>query len=422
MAGKHARLSPSAASIWMNCPGSISITKDLVDKTNKYASEGTAAHQLAEECLARNESPFDRMGEHFEADKQVFMVDTDMATHVQVYVDAVRAKAEEAGQPIQVEQKVSLEYLTKTKDLGGTVDALFADIVFENTLYVYDLKFGKGIVVDVINNPQLMIYAVGALGKYMNADGRSSIEYVEMGIVQPRAFHSDGPVRTYTMLVEDLLEWADNTLLPAVDATYSDNPVFQSGSHCRWCKAKRDQVCPILNQDVYAIAQQSFPEVVESSLPDPKEMDVETLAKVLEGGKIIKSWYEGVCKYAHDRALAGDKIPGKKLIKGFGDRKWLDPGLVERTMGGKYPLIMTVPSKPQLKSVAQVEATLKKEYDLKKKNVDELLARLWEKPEKGLKLVSEDHKAPGVDPLKSSTEEAEGAFDVALDETEDFLN
>lgn len=418
MAGKHARLSPSAATIWLNCPGSILLCKDLPDKTGIYASEGSAAHELAENCLSKGESPFERIGEQLVADKIVFDITEEMAHGVNVYLDAVRSKAEEASQPIQIEQKVSLEYLTKTKDLGGTVDALFADIVLENTLYVYDFKYGKGIVVEVIHNPQLMIYALGALGKYLNKDGRTPIDFIEMGIVQPRAPHADGPVRTYTMAVEDLLEWADNTLLPAVTATYELDPSFCSGDHCRWCKAKRESCCPILNQSIYALAEQTFPDIIEEKLPAPAEMDLETLAKVMEGGSIIKSWYESVLEHAHERAVSGDKIPGRKLIKQEGNRVWIAPETVEKTMSKKYPTIMSAPSAPQLKSVAQVEKVLGADYKLKKDNIAELIGHMWEKPDKGLKLVEDSHKSPEYVPKT----ELSTAFDVVLEESEDFLN
>ncbi len=421
MSGKHARLSPSQSTIWINCPGSIELCKDLPDTTSKFASEGTAAHDLAEQCLTNNESPFDRIGEYIVADKIAFEITEEMASGVEVYLDAVRSLAESVGQPIQAEQSVSLEYLTGTKDLGGTVDALFADIVFENTLYVYDLKFGKGIEVDVVFNYQLMIYALGALGRYLNEDGKCALEYVEMGIVQPRKPHVDGPVRTYVMTVEDLQEWGDNTLVPAAEATYKADATFCSGAHCKWCKANRNLCCPVLNESVYVLAEQAFPEVVQASLPEPKEMDVDTLSKVLEGGKVIESWYKNVKAHALDRALAGDKIPGLKLVKGFGDRAWVAEETVVKTMGKKYPGIMTDPT-PKLKSVAQVEKALKKEHGLKPKNIDELIKHLYEKPEKGLKLVAESNKAEAVDPLLSSAEQAKSSFDVPLESTEDFLN
>lgn len=416
--GKHARLSPSQATIWINCPGSIELCKDLPDTTNKFASEGTAAHELGERCLKYDESPYDHIGGYITADRVAFEVTGEMAQSIQLYVDTIKNLAEAAGQPIQIEQSVSLEYLTGTKDLGGTVDALFADIVFENTLYVYDLKYGKGIVVDVIFNFQLMIYALGALGRYLNEDGKSEVEFIEMGIIQPRAPHSDGPVRTYVMTVEDLQEWGDNTLVPAASATYLDDAPFYSGVHCRWCKAKRALKCPVLNKNVYELAEQTFPDLVSASLPVPAEMDVETLSKVLIGGKIIDSWYKDVVAHAHERAMAGDKIPGKKLVKNEGNRVWIAPETVEKTMKKKYPLILSKPKKPQLLPVAQLEAVLKKEYKLKPKNVDKLIGHMWEKPDKGLKLVDESHKSPSVEPNSGSDDE----FDVILDKKEDFLN
>src|SRR4029077_19641706 len=48
---QHAACSPSSASMWLSCPASVTLTKDMTRPSSKYAREGTAAHKVAEMTL-----------------------------------------------------------------------------------------------------------------------------------------------------------------------------------------------------------------------------------------------------------------------------------------------------------------------------------------------------------------------------------
>jgi hypothetical protein len=70
-------------------------------------------------------------------------------------------------------------------------------------LEVVDLKGGRGVVVEVKGNPQLRTYALGA----MLANPGIDVSHVQVTIVQPRAPHKDGRIRSERFHVADLVEW-----------------------------------------------------------------------------------------------------------------------------------------------------------------------------------------------------------------------
>ena len=94
---------------------------------------------------------------------QQWTVDEEMAEHVQSFVDEVHRRA--VGGMVFPEVFVSLKGVTERFDIdgmeGGTVDALIYHAE-ERLLEVVDLKYGTGVVVEVENNTQLLMYALGA--------------------------------------------------------------------------------------------------------------------------------------------------------------------------------------------------------------------------------------------------------------------
>lgn len=193
----HAKLSPSGAHRWMTCPGSVVLEAAYPDEGSVFADEGTAAHTLAAWCLTDGLPADQYLGEVIYVGQRQFTVDKAMAGHVANYVKLVRELAE--GGKLLVERKVPIGHLTGEEGATGTSDAV---IIKGDTLTVVDLKYGMGVPVDALENPQLQMYALGAYEAYsVLADFKQVSMYIHM----PRLNY----VSEYHVPIADLLAFAD---------------------------------------------------------------------------------------------------------------------------------------------------------------------------------------------------------------------
>ena len=293
----HAQLSPSSATRWMSCPGSVALTKGMLDTSSKYADEGTDAHELAALCLETNTDAVAYLGRVL---TEGHTVDDDMARHVQSYVHYVRDLAE--GGALLVEQRLPIGNLTGEKDAHGTTDAL---ITHPDELTVADLKYGMGEPVQADNNPQLQIYALAALRQYELA---YDFKTVRMVIHQPRL----GAVSEWVQTVEELEAFAVRVAEAAQYTEDPDAPLVPSTKGCRWCKAKA--TCPALRAEVDALF-----EVVPEAAPE------DTLATAMSKVDLVDAWSKAVRAETERRLLAGEPVNGFKLVQGRrGARAWGD--------------------------------------------------------------------------------------------------
>jgi len=197
----HAKLSPSAADRWMTCPGSVVLSEGMPEKSSTFAEEGTCAHALGEACLLNALPTAAFIGLPFEYEdhgvKKTVIIQQEMADAVQVYVDDVNATVDaNEGAVLHVEERVHV-----SKEVHGTADAtVWAPVLAE--LFVKDYKHGAGVPVEIDGNLQLKIYALAALLTFKYPARR-----VTATIVQPRCPHSDGPVRSVTYDVVELLDF-----------------------------------------------------------------------------------------------------------------------------------------------------------------------------------------------------------------------
>ncbi len=311
---EHARLGASNSATWLNCTAS----PDLIDrlgaerKASFYSTEGNAAHDLAERML-RGEAW--AIGEEQEYDGYLHTFTKEMARHVQVYVDeCVDYLMSGSTVTHGIEARVHLDPLwldsfeVVPESMFGTADfwALNGD-----TLVLRDLKYGKGVGVEVKGNTQLMYYALGVyLG--LARHHKNLVEWVDAGIVQPRFNHPDGPVRSLRMHLDDLLHWAEGTLKQTVDEIHADKVRFKSGAWCRWCPASGS--CQHLAHKAQKNAQ-----IVFGSLDNAE------LGAVLDELDMVSKWVNSVRAEASQRIERGQDIPGWKLVDKRAIRKWANP-------------------------------------------------------------------------------------------------
>jgi len=231
--GEHSRLSPSSAYIWANCPGSVSLGRNLAASAETpEAEEGTRAHEAARIRLETGVLPPG--------------LPDDMAEHV---MEFVRFVENTAGGQIFCERRL---YATGVHaEVWGTCDAYVLD--YEHKVArVYDFKYGWGLV-EAFENPQLIAYANGMVN-YAGEDWR-----FELSIIQPRPRHRLGPARTWRLTASEVRAYGERLRAAALEAL-GYNPRAIVGRHCKYCPAR--SVCPALQSaalDAVELAQQAIP-------------------------------------------------------------------------------------------------------------------------------------------------------------------
>jgi len=313
---KHAALGASSSHRWINCPGSVRLYEKLEQvegQPSEHAIEGSAAHALAERCLKMEKLPSTYLGTAIYGD---VVVDSDMIEAVTMYLDVCYEAAVSAA--IWVEQQFSLDALDPPAPMFGTADFI-AYKLNEKLLRVVDLKYGKGVFVDVVDNPQLMYYALGALLLLEKMMPGSEVSKVQLTIVQPRIDHVDGKVRTIEYTLEELQEFALD-LLDAAERTTDPNAPLSTGSWCRWCRAA--PICVAKANESLAVAQQEFGVTEQSGPPAPETLSPEELQWVLERIPDLEEWARQVRAHATEVLESGGAVPGFKLVNKRAYRHW----------------------------------------------------------------------------------------------------
>jgi len=406
---EHSPIGASSASRWMTCPGSVKLSRSAPTSTsNKYAAQGTAAHEVLEKCFPHGD-PFDYVGRVM---SNGWTFESEDAEAVLSAMDAIKEHVDgsilhipfpERDWSYKLEERVDLREIHK--DLFGT-----ADIVLESKdgkkIKIIDYKHGTQSV-EVENNTQLKYYALGAImgrcrDKYDPCtfeDVLDEYEEVEIAIAQPRCDHHDGPFRTWIFSREAMKDFMLE-LGVAVLATEDDNAPLEDGSHCRWCPALA--LCPRISGQAMEVAQQDFRAIsdpVNLHLPDAGTMSPGMVAKILRFEPLFTDWLKAVEAYGSFLAHEGEEIPGHKLVKRKANRQWKDQEQVTGILGTMFSEDELYIKK--LKSPAQVEKLMGKN---KKAIADYVFA-----PDNGLTLVADS------DRRKAVTVDNTDKFDVITD-------
>lgn len=303
----HALLSASAAKRWINCPPSVRLTEGMPDKPSEYAAEGTLAHALAELKLRRKFEvmPKSKYTKAFDAIKADPAYNAEMDGYTDDYLDYILSIAHRYNKtkPYVVIEK-QLNYSHIAKDGFGTSDAV---LICKNDLHIIDFKYGKGVPVSAEDNPQLMLYALGAVAEY---NFLYDIQNVFLHIVQPRI--SDG-ISSWEISCADLTAWGDS-IKPIAEQAYNGEGGFKCGDWCRFCKAKA--ACRARTESFFAL---------EADAKIPKELltDAE-IGEVLTRAQTLKNWVSDLEEYALNAILTGTDIAGWKAVEGRSNRRISD--------------------------------------------------------------------------------------------------
>lgn len=305
----HARLSASGAKKWINCPGSIQLEENFEDKPSQFAEEGTNAHALGEAKIRLATKEYNRTKYH-NAIRNLEITE-DMEDYAESYKNYVIKRYNSALQKtpdaiLMLEQR--LDFSKYVPDGFGTGDAV---IIAEGKLEIIDLKYGKGVEVSAVDNPQLRLYALGA---YEAFDMLYGFDTVEMTIYQPRLDN----ISSESISVAELLEWGESVKKAAQLA--NDDSVIEcvAGKHCDtgFCKAR--PVCRAYAEERQKMAVYDF--------KPPAMLTVAEIADIIEQSASLEKWAKLVCDYALEQAYKhGVEYPGYKVVEGRSNRKYSKP-------------------------------------------------------------------------------------------------
>lgn len=374
----HSPLGPSGAERWLNCPGSVNATKHLADVYSDYAAEGIFAHYISELARIEKKEAKEYIGTKSEDGK--FECDKEMANAVQYFLEYIdQFECEEE----LIEQRVN--YNAWVDDGFGTLDA---GLLNDGTCMIIDLKYGKGVQVWAEDNPQLKLYALGVFQEYGHLYG---IEKFKLCICQPRLDHVD----EWTISIESLLTWAEETVEPTADMAITDDAPFQAGEWCRWCKIRA--TC---KTRAAAVKEALLDEIQD--IRDPNEMGNEELGECASLVPIIQSWCKDIMALVEKQVVAGEKIIGAdglpfKMVEGRSNRKWIDEDAAERAMRN-YKFKVAQIFKRTLISAPEFEKLAGKNHPIMKNHV---------------------HKPQGKPVLVPGSDKRE-PFQTSIDELEDL--
>lgn len=301
--GTHALLSPSAAHRWMNCPPSACLEREFPSSSSEVAAEGTAAHALCEHKLRkflklRSKRP------------QSDFEDDEMDRCSNDYVLFVQERMREITSPmVLVEQRLDLTRYVP--EAFGTADCI---IVGGDRLHIVDFKYGMGVLVEAEHNPQMMLYALGALELL---DGIYDIQKISVSIFQPRREN----VCTWSLPKEELLRWARDDLVEKACLAYAGEGEYCAGEWCTFCRASVR--CRARAEEKLRLAREEF------SLPSL--ITDEEIEEVLGEIPDLIKWANAILVYATDAAINHGKAwKDFKVVEGRSVRKYKDEDAVAR--------------------------------------------------------------------------------------------
>ncbi len=426
--GGHSVFSPSFSAAWLWCSGSLLPNLLAKDGGSEDAAYGTVGHSVGEEWLKTGERPDYRLSSTViieEGDNRFeVVIDHEMIEYVSQYVVWCR----DLPGDHYVEKRVYFSEITPIPKQGGTADHFACE---HKKLTITDLKLGQGVMVfaaedlsdprwgwrdakgeiHINGNTQAMLYALGAIFEY---DWMYGFEEIVIRIAQPRLGH----FQTWTTTKAEILAFADWAKVRALAAWQPDAPRRASIKACRWCKITA--TCPAVVAIAHELADGTFDDLDAeitstsvvtvdpahlSTLPQVNLLTTEQMAKLLPFRSMFEKWFNAIDAELESRALAGEQVPGMKLVESRSFRRWTDEEHAADKLGERLGRDLY---KTTIISPAQAEGVLMK-TGLKKKEAEKIVAPLVSKPP----------GKPTLAPISDSRERLGAAADQCFDDLDD---
>ena len=363
--GNHALLSASSSHRWLNCPPSARLCEGYDDKGSNFAAEGSDAHSLCEFKLRK------ALGmEAKDPTEDLSWYDAEMEESASGYAAFVMELVAEAKKTcndpvVLIEQH--LDYSKYVQSGFGTGDCV---LISDGTLHIVDFKYGRGVLVEAEDNPQMKLYALGALEIF---DCLYDIDTVSMTIYQPRRAN----VSTFTLTRQELLDWAETVLVPTAELAYAGDGEYHCGEWCQFCKAKAD--CRERARANMELARYEFRQ--------PPLLTDEEVEEILGKLDSLMDWASDIKDYALQAAISGKHWSGYKLVEGRANRRYTDENAVVAAVkaAGYDPY-----DEPKLLGVTAMTTLLGR------KQFNDILGGLITKPQGKPTLVPESDKRPAM--------------------------
>jgi len=370
----HALLSPSSAYRWLNCLPAPRLEATFPERTSREAEEGTLAHSVCE-ITAKKKFKMVKAAEYNREIKQLKkheLWDDEMLRTAETYVDHLAERSMSISSKPSRAFEVQVDISDYVPEAYGRCDCV---IIGSGTLIITDYKHGRGVPVEVAENPQLMLYALGALKLYQPLVGEN-IQRVELYIDQPRLNSYKGWVCT----ADELLAWGEE-IKPRAMMAYMGFGEYNAGPWCKFCRA--NGVCKAqAAQQIGAF--DDFAAVVNQS---PAILTPEQTGEVLKRGETLVEWYKAVKSKALDSILSGTPIPGYKAVESKSNRAWSDQDkALETLMASGIERAAIYDDTP--KSLSQIEKMLGKA------KFKELVGKFVIQPRGNPSLVTADNPKP----------------------------
>ena len=365
----HALLSASSAHRWLECPPSAVANEAYPDQETSFANEGTLAHEVAE-LVAR--SSLNR-GDNIFSSPWRDDVTKEMIECAKEYTDYIEEQKKSNDAIVLLEQRV--DFSPWVPDGFGTCDCI---IIQDDTLTIIDYKYGQGVMVSAADNPQMKLYALGAMNDYGIA---MDVKKVELHIFQPRMNN----VSTDSLTVEELMDWAEKTVKPTAEKAIKGKGKYTPGEHCRFCQ--HGGKCRALTK---LCTEYLDTHGLRVALPILAPHEV---ADVLRMEPMVTLWLKKVKEQALTTLMNGEELPGYKLVEGkLGIRKWADEQKVSETLRIAGYSLMEI-TETRLLSPSQMDKAIGK------KKVSELLEEMIERAPGAPTIAPITDKRPALDRL-----------------------
>lgn len=388
---KHAKLSASGAELWINCPGSVHMAELYPETTSPAAEEGTLAHALAETMIkvARdNPGPMtqaelmierDNVTAFYSVHKDLGGSFDDMTRILEPYVDFVMEEFEAIRKTDPAAELMTEQHVDFSDIVPGGFGTSDVVIIGSNVCEVIDLKYGKGVPVSAIANPQIRLYTYGTMAAF---DLSYDFDKVKMVIYQPRL----DSVTSEELSADDLRSWGKAVIAPAAKRALSKTPGYNPGP---WCKS---HFCPAAGScKARAEKMHEFEEMIDRRRKDSAVLSGEDMGRALSAAREYTAWAKDLETEALELAQSGETVTGWKVVESVAKRKYKSEEIVAATLvkAGYDPALIY---EKKLLGVTKMTALVGK------KEFHELLEEpgLVFKPEGAPTLAPESDKRPAI--------------------------